>query len=114
MPDLVWRALRDDMSVVQAHDAVHQREREVHVVLDEHERDVGRDVADDLRDRGPLGPRQARAGLVQEQQLRLAAEREGQLELALLTVRELPRRGVPSPLEVDAPERRAYFVPRSP
>src|SRR6185437_3413077 len=90
-------ALGEDAAVVEAGHAIDQAEREVHVVLDEDQRQRARQLADDARHADALGGREPRGGLVEEKKLGPRGERELQLELALLAVGELARRAARPP-----------------
>ena len=63
-----------------------EAEHQVHVVLDQQHRDVGRQGGDGVEDVAPLGFGHAGRRLVEQQHLRRAGEGRGDLEQALLAV----------------------------
>ena len=81
-------ALGEDGAVDQHGDGLREVEDQVHVVLDEQDRDVGRQRADGLEDLLALAFGHARDRLVEQQHARLAGERERDLEQAALAVGE--------------------------
>ena len=89
-PDLLGSPFGDLGAKVEHHHALREREKEVHVVLDQQDGDaVCRDAADHRGDALGLGERQARRRLVEEHELRLAGERARDLEQPPLAEREL-------------------------
>src|SRR5690349_25071218 len=99
------RAFGEDLAVVEAGDVIDEPERELHVVLDQDERQLARQRADQLGHGRALGGREAGGGLVEEQQARAPGERERELELALLAVGERAREPRARPREAAALER---------
>src|SRR5262245_24057098 len=87
--DLVGQAVGDDLAVVQDRDALREREGHVHVVLDHQEGDGRIELLQERRHRVRLGGREPGGRLVEQEELRLAGQRQGDLELALLAVREI-------------------------
>src|SRR6266446_6047849 len=94
LADLRLCALSEHTALVEDDDALGQRQRDVHVVLDEQERHVAREAVDHGGHRGGLGRRQAGRRLVEQQDARPRGERQDQLELPLLAVGEVARRHV--------------------
>src|SRR5437867_13050863 len=90
-PDLVLAPLGEDSPLEEHRHAVDQVEGYVHIVLDQQDRRVAGKSTNHFRDRGRLGGREPRGGLVEQQHLRRAGEGQDELDLALLAVRELPR-----------------------
>ena len=82
-------AVGDDLAVVQDGDAVGEREGDVHVVLDHQQRDGGIELLEERRHGVGLRRREARGGLVEQQELGRAGQGQGDLELALLAVGEV-------------------------
>ena len=66
----------------------------VHIVLDDDVADVRRQRGEDLDQLAPLGRRQPRRRLVEQYEARRTRERERDLELALLAVRQLGDEGL--------------------
>ena len=69
-------------------DALDRLQRDLEVVLDQHEAHVPRERGQQQHELAALGGREARGGLVEEDEARGAGERHADLELALLAVRE--------------------------
>ena len=69
-------------------DAVGHVERGIHVVLDHHHRGLARNTADQALHLRALLARQARERLIQQQYPRLLRQRHGDLDAALLAVRD--------------------------
>ena len=63
-------------------------QRDVHVVLDDDEAHVAGQVRQDLDEFAPLGRRQSGRRLVEQHEARGSCERERDLQLALLPIRE--------------------------
>src|SRR5581483_5598307 len=102
--DLVRRALNEDASLVHAGHVIDQSQREVDVVLDQDQRELARQPADGRRNVDALGGREARRGLVEQEQRGPARERQREFELPLLAVRQRAREraataGKPAALE---------------
>ena len=83
------QAVGDDLAVVQDRDALREREGNVHVVLDHQQGDGRIELLQERRHRVRLGGREPGGRLVEQEELRLAGQRQGDLELALLAVREI-------------------------
>ena len=79
---------------MQHRDALGEREGDVHVVLDQQHRDVGREAFDHGDHRRRLGGREPGGRFVEQQGARPACQREEQLDLSLLAVGQLARRHV--------------------
>ncbi len=79
-------------------------------MLDQDEREVARQAADDLGHGHAVGRRESRGGLVEQQQARLRREREREFELALLAVRQRAQRYRAAILHAGAFERLFHFV----
>ena len=87
--DLVTEAISDDLPVVQHGNSIGQLEGNVHIMLDDQQCDGGIELLKQGRHDVGLGRRQPRGGLVQEEEPGIAGQRQRDLELALLTVREV-------------------------
>ncbi len=86
--DLGRRAVLQQTAVVHHGHALDDAQRDVQIVLDQHEADMRRQRFEELHQVGPLGGRQAGGRLVEQDQPRRAGQRHADLELALLAVRE--------------------------
>ena len=86
--DLVGRALHDLAAVVHHRDALGDAQGDVHVVLDEDQRDARVELEQQVGERHALAAREARGRLVEEHELRVDGARHPDLELALLAVRD--------------------------
>src|ERR1700736_3081296 len=87
--DLVRRAFLEDAAVVHHRDALDHPQRDIHVVLDDDVSDMAGkrgEYRDEIR---PFARRQTGGGLVEENESRRAGERERDLELTLLAVRQV-------------------------
>ena len=82
-------ALFHDGAEVEDRDARHHIEHDVHVVLDEEDRERGIEALQELGHLARFARGEARGRLVQQQQLRVARQSEHHLDLALLAVREV-------------------------
>ena len=69
---------------------VRHGEGDVHVVLDEDQRDLGVEPLQEIGEKGSLSSGETRGGLVQHHELRIARSSHTYLELTLLPVRERP------------------------
>src|SRR5438132_825947 len=89
-PDLVRRPAREDAALVHGHDAIRVFEHHVHVVLDDHGRDVVRpdDRADHVHDRRLLAGAHAAGRLVEEEKLRLERVGDGDVEQLAFPLRD--------------------------
>ena len=79
----VGRAGHQHFALVHHGDGVREAEHAVDVVLDDQDRNVGGDVLDEVRDPLALGGGKARQRLVQQQHLRLGAERDAEIDQPL-------------------------------
>ena len=86
---LVGRAGHQHLALVHHGDALREAEHAVDVVLDDQHRDVGGDVLDQVGDALALGRREAGERLVEQQHLRLGAERDAEIDQALPAIGEL-------------------------
>src|SRR5262245_1661784 len=98
--DFLGRALLEDAAVVQHGHALDNAQGHIHVVLDDDEADVLRHRGEDLDQLRPLFGRQASGRLVTQAETRCAGQRQGDLELALLSVAQLPHQAVADILQV--------------
>ena len=73
--DLVRRAGHEDLALVHHGDAMRETEHTIDVVLDDQHGDVGGDVLDQVGHALALRRRQSGERLIEQQDLRLAAER---------------------------------------
>ena len=106
--DLVGRAFDDHAAVVHHRHALGDAQRDVHVVLDQDQRDRRVELQEQLRERDALAAREPRGGLVEHHQRRVDGARHADLELALLAVRERADERLLAALEPDgAREARA-------
>ena len=104
--DLRRAAVLEHPRVVHDGHVVHHAQRDVEVVLDEHEAHVRRQAAEQRHQLRALGGREPGGRLVEQDQARRAGEGHADLELALLAVRE-GRHGLPGHIgEPDALEQR--------
>src|SRR6185369_4975726 len=89
--DLLRRALGDLLAEVEHRDPVRDPHDHRHVVLDQEHRQAARrgDLTHERRGLFRLTRRHARRGLVEEQEGGFGGERQTDLEVALLTVREI-------------------------
>ena len=94
LPHLVGRAVGDEGPEVEDGDPLGELEDELEVVLDDDDREVLRQRADELGEAVALRRGHARGGLVEEEEPRLRRERDGDLELTSLTVAEVARHDV--------------------
>ncbi len=81
-----WRFLGDDAAIVQTADAIDEIHDQIHVVLDNHQRQLRWKTSHNLRHLRSLGGREAGRRLVQQQNSGFTDQRQGQLQLALLAV----------------------------
>ena len=77
------RAGHQHLALVHHGDGVREAEHAVDVVLDDQDRNVGGDVLDEVRHALALGGGKARQRLVQQQHLRLGAERDAEIDQPL-------------------------------
>src|SRR5215831_13510403 len=86
LADLLGRALDQHLALNEHGDAPREAEHQVHVVLDDEDRDVARQPVEHLEDAVGLERGHARRRLVEEQHARLEPERDRDLHQALLAV----------------------------
>ena len=99
------RSFGDLLAVVEHEHAVADAHHELHVVLDQQDRRaVAADVGEEPLERRRLGRVHSRRGLVEREQLRLGRERAGDLEAALVAVREVPGERVGALRDADVVE----------
>src|SRR5258706_8670355 len=91
--DLVRRAFHQHLSLHQHRDALREAEHEIHVVLDDQHRDLGGELLELLQNLAGIVRGHSRGRLVEQQHLGLEAERDRDLEEALLAVGQVLRRG---------------------
>ena len=100
---------------MQHGDALGERQRRVHVVLDHHDGDVARNAFEQRADRLALRLRQPGKRLVEQQDLRLLRERHRELEPAPFAIGRLAHHPIAERAEPDAVERLiGRFVERAP
>src|SRR5262245_44055209 len=105
--DFGARALDDHAAVMEHGDALGEIEGGIHVMLDQHDRDLTRDAGHELPDRDALLAREAGERLVQQQQARPLCERHGHLHAAALAVGHLGDGARRQALEADQLENPA-------
>ena len=86
--DLLRRPLDDHASVVHHRHPLGDAKRDVHVVLDQDQRDLAVEREQQVRQQRSLASREAGRGLVEHQDLRVGRERHRERDLAVLAVRE--------------------------
>jgi hypothetical protein len=106
--DLFRRALGEYRALVQHGDAVGDRHHDLHLVLDHDHRAPRGDALDQGDGSLRLLRAHARGGLVEEQELGRAGQRDGDLEMALQAMAEEGRGQVGLRVELD----RAEDLPR--
>ncbi len=74
---------------MQHRDAIRQRQHAIDVVLDQQHGMRRGELADQRADHLAIGFRQTREGFVQQQQLRVSGQRDGDLQQPLLAVRQI-------------------------
>ena len=108
--DLGGRSLCDDLAVVQHRDALADAHHDPHVVLDEEDgqAELVAQAADEV-DPSVAGLAAVHAGgrLVEEQQLRLRGQRAGDLQPALVAVRQVARPGIRAIAQADESQQLA-------
>ena len=100
--DRLGRPLGQKLSRHQHRNAVGEIEHEVHVVLDQEDRDIGGESGKRREDVPPFVLGHPGGGFVEQQHARAGREREGDLQEPLLAVRQLPRRPAHVGLESEA------------
>ena len=86
--DLVRQAFLEDAAVVHHRDAFDDAQRDIHVVLDDDVADMGGQRRQDFDQFAPLGRGKPCGRFVEQDEARGAGERERDLELSLLAMRE--------------------------
>src|SRR6185503_9718023 len=76
--NLPRRARRDHLAEVEDHDRVADGHHQVHVMLHDHERTLGGQIANEAAELGQFALVQAAGGLVEQDQRRLGRQRAGQ------------------------------------
>ena len=84
----VGRAGHQHFALVHHGDGVREAEHAVDVVLDDQHRNIGGDVLDQVRHPFALGGGEARQRLVEQQHLRLGAERDAEIDQPLAAIGE--------------------------
>ena len=84
--DLVRRAFLEDAAVVHHRHIGRHPERDVEIVLDDDVADMRRQRVEDGDEIAPLGRRETRRRLVEQDEARRAGQRQRDFELALLAV----------------------------
>ena len=79
----VGRAGHQHLALVHHGDGVGEAEHAVDIVLDDQDRNIGGDVLDEVRTRSRSAAAKARQRLVQQQHLRLGAERDAEIDQPL-------------------------------
>ena len=92
--DLAWRAFLEDAAVVHHRHIRGHLERDVEIVLDDDVSDMRGERVEDGDEVAPLGRRETRRRLVEQDEPRRAGEREGDLKLPLLAVAQTSQTGV--------------------
>src|SRR3989454_1140528 len=100
-------ALRDHAALLQHDHLVGELRHDAHVVLDEHDGPARAALSDQVDRAADVLDAHARRRLIEEEQTRVERDREGELERALLPVRELPRGPVRQVSEADLGEELA-------
>ena len=87
--DLVGRAVLEQAAIVQDRHPLDDAQRDVEIVLDQHEAHMRRESRQQRHQLAALAGREAGGGLVEQDQARRAGQRHADLELAQLAVRQL-------------------------
>src|SRR4051812_35299085 len=99
--NLLGRAVLEHGTVVHHRYPLDHAQYDVKVMLDDDEADVLRQGIEDLNEVAPLPRRKAGRWLVEQDETRCSSERHADLELALLTMRELGDELVGDPIEMN-------------
>src|SRR5882672_9351143 len=86
LADLIGRALDEHFALHQHGDALRKSEHEIHVVLDDEDRDLPGQLVEHLQDTVRFQRRHARGRFIEEQHPRLQAQGDRDLDQALLAV----------------------------
>src|SRR5258708_13166947 len=100
--DLVWRAFLEYAAVVHHRHIRGHLERNVEIVLDDDISDMRGERVEDGDEVAPLGRRETRRRLIEQDEPRRASEREGDLELPLLAMAHRPNRPFQNVVDMDA------------
>src|SRR3954462_2753464 len=90
--DVLRRAFDQNLSLHEHGDALREAEDKVHVVLDDQDRNVGGQGSEHVQNATRVLARHAGRRLVEQQHLRLEAERDGDLNQALAAVGQILHR----------------------
>ena len=112
--DVDWRPLGDDLAVVEDGHPVADAHDHPHVVLDEQDgqAELGAQAPDEVGHLAGLARVHAGRGLIEQQQLRARAEGTGDLEAALIAVRQVAGPRVRSSFQPDQFEEPHALVDR--
>ena len=97
--NLLRRAVLQHAAVVHHRDALGHAERDVEIVLDQHEAQMARQRAQQCDEFAPLGGRQSGRRLVEQDQSRRAGQCHPDFELPLLPMRQRSDRCVSNGIE---------------
>src|SRR5499426_323630 len=103
--DLLRRAGLQNLAEMQDRDVIGDVEHDVHVMLDQQDRQVGIEPHEEFCHLLRLARRQAGGRLVQQQDFWITGETENDLELALLAVREIAHLHVHAILKTGLPQK---------
>src|SRR5882724_7760147 len=90
--DVGTRSFHDYLAEVQQRDLLGEPERDIHVMLDHHDRDIPRNFLDQRLEVTPLLDRKAGEGLVEQQNFWILRKRHGDLDSSALAVGGLRQR----------------------
>src|SRR5580692_3684005 len=90
--DLSRCPLNQDATLHQHRDAAGEAEYQLHIMLDDQHSDFARKLLEHVKDDGALGGRYPSRWLIQQQNPWLQAKGYGNLDQALLAVRQFPHR----------------------
>jgi hypothetical protein len=102
---LLGSSTHQDAAGHQDVDLAGQAKHQIHVMLDEQDREILGKTLDGADDDAALTLRYACCGLIQKQDVRLGSEREGQFDQALLAIGQIGHLGVSAILHPDLLER---------
>src|SRR5213078_411870 len=92
--DLVGRSLDEHRSADENRDALGKAKYEMHVVLDENDRHLARQLSDHSEELRAFGGRYAGGRIVEQQHRGSRRERQGYFPQSLLSVRQRARRRI--------------------
>src|ERR1700733_14391243 len=104
--DFARRAFLEDAAVVHHRHIRGDFERDVEIVLDDDVSDMRGERVEDGDEVAPLGRRETRRRLVEQDEPRRASEREGDLKLPLLAMAQRRNRRFQNVVEMDAARNR--------